>query len=170
MDMMPIFMIITLDIIIIMRFSINCSTVICLPAICFIQERSLEWNLWLPVLFSIIYFQIYKPKNTLLQFIYIYFSLLFHLSFIPIYIRSHSCPWPWRDWQSLFRVLCKCLLICAGAFIGDLCVPPTGLIHWFLTEGNTYLYFAASPFPLQRKKPTQAQEVALPCGQLVATL
>ena len=44
--------------------------------------------------------------------------------------------------------------------IGDLCVPPTGLIPWFLAEGNTYLYFAASPFPLQGKKTTQAQEVA----------
>ena len=41
-----------------------------------------------------------------------------------------------------------CLLVCVGAYIGDLLVPPTGLIPWFLTEGNTYLYFAASPFPL----------------------
>ena len=38
-----------------------------------------------------------------------------------------------------------------GAIIGDLCVPPTGLIPWFLTDGNTYLYFAASPFPRQGK-------------------
>jgi hypothetical protein len=43
-------------------------------------------------------------------------------------------------------------------------VPPTGLIPWFLTEGNTYLYFAASPFPLQVKKSTQAQEVAAANG------
>ena len=39
----------------------------------------------------------------------------------------------------------------AGASIGDLLVPPIGLIPWFLTPGNTYLYFAASPFPLQGK-------------------
>ena len=39
-------------------------------------------------------------------------------------------------------------------------MPPTGLIPWFLTKGNTYLYFAASPFPLQGKKSMQAQEVA----------
>ena len=47
--------------------------------------------------------------------------------------------------------MCKCLLVCAGASIGDLCVPPTGLIPRFLTEGNMYLYFDASPFPLQGK-------------------
>ena len=43
------------------------------------------------------------------------------------------------------------LFVCVGAIIGDLCVPRTGLIPWFLTEGNTYFYFAASPFPLQGK-------------------
>ena len=43
------------------------------------------------------------------------------------------------------------MLVCAGASIGDLCVPPTGLIPWFLTVGNAYLYFGASPFPFQGK-------------------
>ena len=52
------------------------------------------------------------------------------------------------------------LLVCAGAYIGDFPVPPTGLIPWFLTKGNTYLYFDASLISLQGKKSTQAQEVA----------
>ena len=30
-------------------------------------------------------------------------------------------------------------------------MPPTRLVSWFLTEGNTYLNFAASPFPLHGK-------------------
>ena len=33
-DMMPILIIIALDIVITLRFSINCSTVICLPTVC----------------------------------------------------------------------------------------------------------------------------------------
>ena len=85
-----------------------------------------------------------KPQKYLAEF----YLLLFVLY---ISIRSHSCKWPWRDWKPLFRVECKCLLVCAGASIGDLLVPPTRLIPWSLTEGNTYLYFAASPFPFQWK-------------------
>ena len=59
--------------------------------------------------------------------------------------------------------MCKCLLVCEGAYIGDLLVPPTGLIPWFLTEGNTYATIAASPFPLQGK-PMQAQDVVVVSG------
>ena len=38
-DVMPIYMIIALNIVITMRFSINCPTVICLPTICYVFER-----------------------------------------------------------------------------------------------------------------------------------
>ena len=38
-DVMPMFMIIALDVIIIMRFSINCSVVICSPTIIFVILR-----------------------------------------------------------------------------------------------------------------------------------
>jgi hypothetical protein len=40
-DVMPIYMIIALDIVIIICSSINYPTVICLPSICYVQERSL---------------------------------------------------------------------------------------------------------------------------------
>jgi hypothetical protein len=40
-DVMPIYMIITLDIIIIICSSINFWTVICLPTVCYVHERSL---------------------------------------------------------------------------------------------------------------------------------
>ena len=39
MDVMPMFMIIALDIVIIMRFSINCSVVICSPTIIYAISR-----------------------------------------------------------------------------------------------------------------------------------
>ena len=38
-DMMPIYMIIALDIVITLHFSINCSTVICLPTVCFLSRE-----------------------------------------------------------------------------------------------------------------------------------
>src|SRR3990170_8137514 len=38
-DVMPIYMIIALNIVITMRFSINCPTVICLPTVCYSFER-----------------------------------------------------------------------------------------------------------------------------------
>ena len=83
-------------------------------------------------LFSLLYF-------ILLLIFYFY---LYQISLLLVTVKGLTTP---------FRVVCKCLLVCAGAYIGDLLVPPTGLIPWFLTEGNTYLYFAASPFPLQGK-------------------
>ena len=64
MDMMPIFMIIALDIIITMHFSINCSRVICLPTVCFLsREKPLVKTMALGSILSY-YFQIYKNKNT----------------------------------------------------------------------------------------------------------
>ena len=109
---------------------------------------------YMPLLFSDLLFQ--KPKNTLLHFFVTYFiSRLFEIYLSNLWqILSHELDNFWavsrkRDWQPLFRIVCKCLLVCAGAYIGDLLVLPTGLISWFLTEGNTYLYFAASLFSLQ---------------------
>ena len=152
-DMMTIFMIIALDIVITLRFSINCSIVISSPTVLFSFKREASSETYGPWVYfhHIISRSIRaKPKNTLLQFIYIYFSLPFYLSFIPISIRSQSCSRPWRDWQPLFRVGCKLVFVCPGIRWLLCCL----LLDWYLgsqTEGNTYLYFAVSPFPLQRK-------------------
>src|SRR6266566_2830068 len=43
-DVMPIYMIIALDIVMIICFSINCPTVICSPTICYFQERASSEN------------------------------------------------------------------------------------------------------------------------------
>jgi hypothetical protein len=79
-DVMPIFMVIGLDIVITMRFSINYSTVICLPTVCFLsREKPLVKPMAPGVYFpSYIFISInQKPKNTLLQVIYFYFVLHF---------------------------------------------------------------------------------------------
>ena len=91
-DVMPMFMIIALDIIITMRFSINCSAVICSPTILFAIFREASSETYGPRVFfpsykfliyyfAIFYFPIYKPKN-------IYFIVCLVLS---ISIRSHFC-------------------------------------------------------------------------------
>src|SRR5215216_5821917 len=88
-DMMPIFMIIALDIIITLRFSINCSVVICSPTVIFsiLREASSETygpRVYFPsykfpiYYFAIFYFPIYKTKIPKI--------LLYRLS---ISIRSH---------------------------------------------------------------------------------
>ena len=73
--------------------------------------------------------------------------LLYRLS---VSVRSHFCKWPWRDWQPLYRVGCKLLIICTCIRRLVCCL----LLDWYLGSQNwgKYLrYFAASPFPLQGK-------------------
>ena len=95
-DVMPIFMIIALDIVITLRFSINCSAVICSPTviISILREASSETygpRVYFPsykfpiynfsfrfTLFAIFYFPFHKPKIPKI--------LLYRLS---ISIRSH---------------------------------------------------------------------------------
>mgnify|MGYP005835757733 CR=1 FL=1 len=83
MDVMPMFMIIALDIVIIIHSSINCSAVICSPTILFaiLREATSETYgprvyfqsyKFLTYYFAIFYFTIYKPKIFTLPFIYLY--------------------------------------------------------------------------------------------------
>ena len=75
------FIIISLDIIITLRFSINCSTVICSPIVLFAFKRETSSETYGPrvylphYIFQYIYIK--NTKNTLLHFIYIYFNLHF---------------------------------------------------------------------------------------------
>ena len=93
-DVMPIFMIIALDIVITLRFSLNCSAVICSPTILFaiLREASSETyasRVYFPsykfpiYYFAIFYFLIYKPKIPkifTLSFIYLYQISLLQLT------------------------------------------------------------------------------------------
>ena len=155
-DVMPIFMIIALDIFITMRFSINCSAVICSPTVIHAILREATSETYGPrvsfllycisfiyitshLLFCNLYFPIYTtkiPKIFTLPFIYLY-----QISLLRVTVK---------DWQPLYRVGCKFLISCAGIqwLVCRL------LLDWYLGSQNwgKYLhYFAASPFPLQGK-------------------
>ena len=94
-DVMPIYMNIALDIIITMRFSINCSTVIYLPTVCFLsREKPIVKTMPPGSIFYHIIFRSAKSKTQkYLATIYL-LLLLFHtfiLYFISITIKSHPC-------------------------------------------------------------------------------
>ena len=75
-DVMPIFMIIALDIFIIMRFSINCSAVICSPTIIHAIMREATSETYAPWVSLLLY---------CISFIYIASYLLFCNFYFPIY-------------------------------------------------------------------------------------
>src|SRR5215216_308702 len=86
MDVMPIFMIIALDIVITLRFSINCLAVICSPTIIIsiLREGSSETygpRVYFPsykfpiYYFAIFYFPIYRPKIPKKYYFTVYPSL-----------------------------------------------------------------------------------------------
>src|SRR3990170_6933840 len=73
-DVMPIYVIIAVNNIITMHFSINCPTVICLSTVCYVFEREASSENYGPR----VYFKYKKKtKNTLLQFYFFYFVLQF---------------------------------------------------------------------------------------------
>ena len=106
--MMLIFMIIALDIVIIMRPSINCSTIICSPTVLFaiLREACSETydpRVYFPsykfpiynisfrfTIFAIFYFPIYKPKIPkifTLSFIYLY-----QISLLQVTVKGLTTP------------------------------------------------------------------------------
>ena len=159
-DVMPIFMIIALDIVITLRFSINCSTVICSLTLLFaiLREASSETygpRVYFPLYqfpiyyFAIFSFPIYKPKIPkifTLPFIYLY-----QISLLRVTVKGLT---------TLYRVGCK-LFDCLCRYSATCSLSPTRLIHWFskLREILTLLCYIT--LSSSREKPTQAQEVAL---------
>src|SRR3989337_4190550 len=139
---MPIYMIIALDIVITMRFFINCPTVICSPTVCYVFEREASCENYGPRVYLN---HIIKIKNTLLQFIYFYFVLQF------IYLPIQDLILTSNEFKGidnpLARVGCKYLLLCVHVLLTrHLCGSPIGSITLVLTEGNTIRYYIASPF------------------------
>ena len=112
-DVMPIFHNHCLDILITMRSSINCSTVICSPTVIHAIMREATSETYGPRVSFLLYcisFYLHRIFFTILQ------SLLYNLYnksakniYLIIFIISHFCEWPWRDWQPLYRVGCKVL-------------------------------------------------------------
>ena len=164
-DVMPMFMIIALDVIIIMRFSINCSALICSPTIiCAISREAISETYGPPGLFSILlnlvyillvsdllfcnlYFPIYK-KNTK----NIYFTVYLSLSDLTFASDREGIDNPF-----IALVQSSCLFV---QVFRDLCVVSYLIDTLVLkTEGNTYATLLHHPF-LFKGKPTHAQEVA----------
>ena len=95
-DVMPICMIIALDIVMTLRGSINCSTVICSPTVilAILREASSEH-----------YGPGYTPHHI--------FSLTLFLR-CTFRLQISLCNQSWRDWQPLYSVGCKLFCVCAG--------------------------------------------------------
>ena len=75
-DVMPIFMTIALDIIITMRFSINCSAVICSPIVRYAILREATSETYAPwVYFTSYKFPIYNSSLLYILFCNLYFSI-----------------------------------------------------------------------------------------------
>jgi hypothetical protein len=129
-DVMPICIIIALDIVITLRFSIHCSTVICSPTVlfAFMREASSETygprayfpSYYFPIYyFAIFYFQIYIPKNP--KIFYLLFIYIYQIS--PLQVTVKGLATPLSRWVLVFDCLCRCIdwrLACISYWIDTL--------------------------------------------------
>ena len=166
---MPIFIIIALDIVITLRFSINCSVVICSPTILFaiMREASCETygprvyfpshkfpiyhiSFWSTIL-AIFYFPIYKPKIPkifTLSFIYLY-----QISLLQVTVKGLTTPLSrWCKFVWLFVQVFGDLCV-VSYWIDTLVLKPreilisTLLHHPFLFKGKTNASSRSSSTP-----------------------
>ena len=165
-NVMPIFMIIALDIIITLRSSINCSTVICSPTVILMLfgEKPLVKPMALGFIFHHISFRSIILVSDLLslqsftfhsinqKYQKYYFTVYPSLSDLTLQITVKGLTTPLSRWVQVGACLCRYSVTCA--------LSPTGLIHWFskLREILTLLCYIT--LSSSREKPTQAQEVA----------
>ena len=121
-DVMPMFMIIALDIVITMRFSIDCSVVICSPTVIFAILREATSETYCPwvylhhisflstcqflspfLYFAIFYFPIYKPKiPKLFTLLFIY---LYQISLLQVTVKGLTTPL--SHWVQVGVCLCR---------------------------------------------------------------
>ena len=97
-DVMPMFMIIALDVIIIMRFSINCSAVICSPAVIHAILREATSETYGPRVYSLSYkFPIYFTLQSLLLIFIIKIPKilsyhLYQISLLQVVVKGLTTP------------------------------------------------------------------------------
>src|SRR3989337_3663732 len=115
-DVMPIFMIIALDIVITLRFSINCSAVICSPTVLFaiLREASSETygpRVYFPSYkFRIYYFPSYKFLNYYFpsyKFPIYYFAIFYFPIYKPKIPKIFTLPFIYLHQISLLQVTVK---------------------------------------------------------------
>ena len=135
-DVMPIYMIIALDIVITLSFSINCLAVICSPTVIVSILREASSETYGPR----IYFPSYKFPIYKFSFLFNFFAIfyfLFHKLKIPkillyvypsildptLQIIVKGLTTPLSRWVQVGVCLCRYSVTCA--------LSPTGLIPWF---------------------------------------
>ena len=131
-EVMPIFIIIVLDIVITLRFSINCSTVICLPTICFLlREKPLVKPMAPVYLTSYIFRSINQktqkiPRCNLFVFTLFYVLVIFYIylyQISPLQVTMKGLTTPLLRWVQVFDCLCRCIdwrLACISYWIDTL--------------------------------------------------
>ena len=154
---MPIFMIIALDIVITLCFSINFSAVICSPTVLFsiLREASSETyapgsifhhiSFWSIILVSdLLSLQSFIFRSINQKYQKYYFVVYPSLSDLTLQITMKGLTTPLSCWVQLGVCLCRYSVACA--------LSPTGLIPWFSkTEGNTYSTLLHHPFLFKGK-------------------
>ena len=146
---MPIFMIIALDVIITMCFSINCSTVICSPTVLFSFKREASSETYGPRVYFPSY--IFRPINPKIPKIFtLSFIYLYHI--LPLQVTVKGLTTPLSHWVQVVWLFVQVLVICA--------LSPTGLIPWFSNWGKYLSLLCCITLSSSREKPTQAQELA----------
>jgi len=129
---MPTYMIISIDIVITMRFSINCSTIICLPTVCYFKREASSQNYGTRVYLLSYYFQIYKIQNkkflAIILFNFAYFSTfpyfyIHHYQISSLQVTVKGWTTPLSRWVQVFVCLCRCnywRLVCSCYWIDTL--------------------------------------------------
>ena len=120
-NVMPMFMIIALDVIIIMRSFINCSVVICSPTVIFTILREATSETYGPrisfplilnlfyiilvsdLLFCNLYFPIYKPKIS--KIFTLPFMYLYQISLLQVTVKGLTTPL--SRWVQFVDCLCR---------------------------------------------------------------
>ena len=143
------------DNVIIIRFSINSSTVICSPTVILMLSREASSETYGPRVYLLSYLlSIYLYLH--LYFLHLYYKIpkiYYYLS-----IRSHFARGREGIDNPFIALVASSQFVCVGAW------DFWGASYWIdtlvLKNWGKYLrYCAASPFPLQGK-PTQAQDIA----------
>src|SRR3989337_1234358 len=116
-DVMPICIIIALDIVITLHFSINCSTVICSPTVLFAFMREASSETYGPgsifhhitfrstILQCFIFRSIYQKKQKYFIFCLVLFIYLYQIS--PLQVTVQGLTTPLSRWVQVFDCLCR---------------------------------------------------------------
>ena len=109
-DVMPIFMIIALDIVITLRFSINCSAVICSPTIIISILREASSETYGPrVYFTSYQFPIYNSSFLFILFHAFTYFYIYHYQISSLQVTVKGLTTPLSRWVQVFVCLCRCV-------------------------------------------------------------